>query len=119
MSYATNTKVSVMQTQGEMVGELARLGVKEYAFVHMDGTPSIAFKRGAVSYRMQVTLPKGCTDQLARSLWRSLGLVVKAKRVAIEAGVVTFEEEFLPQMVVNGHTVAERILPRMMALEVK
>jgi hypothetical protein len=117
VGYASGTKVSVLQTQGEIVGELARLGVSEYAFVHMGGSPSIAFKRGPVSYRLTVKMPDDASEQHQRSLWRSLGLVVKAKRVAIEEGVVTFEEEFMPQIVgTGGLTLAERILPKILAL---
>ena len=50
---------------------------------------------------------KGC-----RQVWRALALVVKAKLEAVEAGIVTFEEEFLAQLVLpGGQTVAEQALP--------
>jgi hypothetical protein len=44
--------------------------------------------------------------------WRALSVVIKAKLVAVEEGIVTFEEEFGMHMVLpNGSTVAEHITP--------
>ena len=44
--------------------------------------------------------------------WRALLLVVKAKLEAVEAEIATFEEEFLPHIVLpNGRTVGEMALP--------
>jgi hypothetical protein len=43
-----------------------------------------------------------------REQWRALALVIKAKLAAVNAKIVTFEEEFLAHVVLpNGHTVWE------------
>jgi hypothetical protein len=48
-----------------------------------------------------------------RRLWRALLLTIKAKFEAIESGIVTFEDEFLPHTVLpDGTTVADSIRPR-------
>jgi len=47
-----------------------------------------------------------------RRRWRSLALVLKAKLEAVSTGIVTFEEEFLPYIVLpGGQTVGEKIIP--------
>lgn len=49
-----------------------------------------------------------------RTRWRVLFLVIKAKLEAVEAGVVVFEEEFLPFIVTEGgRTVGEILVPRL------
>jgi hypothetical protein len=49
-----------------------------------------------------------------RRLWRSLLLVVKARMVAIDDGVETFESAFLPWIVLpDGRTVAEWLGPQL------
>lgn len=51
-------------------------------------------------------------EQAVKERWRALALVIKAKLVAVDSGVVTFEQEFLPYMVLpGGATVAETVLP--------
>jgi hypothetical protein len=52
-------------------------------------------------------------DKAVRQRWRALLLVIKAKLEAIEAGVSTFETEWLPYVVLpGGKTVAEHIGPQ-------
>jgi hypothetical protein len=44
--------------------------------------------------------------------WRALLLIVKAKLEAVDSGIVTFEQEFLPHIVMpGGHTVYEATAP--------
>lgn len=51
-------------------------------------------------------------DQLERQRWRALLLVIKAKLECVESGIATFEEEFLPYIVLpNDQTVAQTTLP--------
>ena len=52
-------------------------------------------------------------EQAVRQRWRALALVVKAKLEAIEAGITTFEEEFLAYiMLPDGQTVGQWIKPQ-------
>jgi hypothetical protein len=49
-------------------------------------------------------------EQGCRQRWRALALVVKAK---LEAGIATFEQEFMPYLVLpDGQTVGEKLLPQ-------
>ena len=55
-------------------------------------------------------------EQAVRQRWRALCLVVKAKIEAVESGITTFEEEFMPFIVMpDGKTVAEHALPAISA----
>lgn len=50
--------------------------------------------------------------QGTRARWRALLLIVKAKLEAIAAGVVSFDEEWLPYLVLpDGRTVAATVAP--------
>lgn len=56
-------------------------------------------------------------EQEVRQHWRALALLVKAKLAAVEAGITTFESEFLAHIVIPGlggktTTVGEYTLPR-------
>lgn len=52
-------------------------------------------------------------EQGCRSRWRSLLLGIKAKLDAIEIGIMTFEEEFLPYIVLpDNRTVGEFMIPQ-------
>lgn len=47
-------------------------------------------------------------EQACRSKWRALGLTIKAKLISVEAGVETFEDAFLAQIVVPTADGARR-----------
>lgn len=52
-------------------------------------------------------------EQAVRQRWRALALVIKAKLEAVEAGIVTFDEEFLAHFVLpGGRTVGDLIVPQ-------
>ena len=53
-------------------------------------------------------------EQAERQAWRALLLVIKAKLEAVEAGITSIEQEFLPNMVLpDNTTVGENMLPRL------
>src|SRR5512146_2769938 len=55
-------------------------------------------------------------EQAVRQRWRALCLAVKGKLEAVETGITTFEEEFMPFIVMpDGETVAEHALPAITA----
>jgi hypothetical protein len=52
-----------------------------------------------------------------RRLWRTLVATIKAKLIAAESGITSFEQEFLAQTVTEtGETVSEVMLPRLNAM---
>lgn len=51
-------------------------------------------------------------EQACRQRWRALNLAIKAKLEAVEAGITSFEEEFLAHVVMpNGRTVGDWAIP--------
>jgi len=59
---------------------------------------------------------KRAYEQEVRRRWRSLVLAVKAKLVAVQDEIATFEQEFLAYAVAaDGKTVGEHIIPQLKA----
>lgn len=56
-------------------------------------------KRGAVT--LTPAMRRQAIEQRHRERWRALYLALKSKLVAIEAGIQTFEEEFLANVVIK------------------
>lgn len=51
-------------------------------------------------------------EQATRQRWRALVLCIKAKLESVESKIETFEEAFLPHIVMqNGRTIGEALLP--------
>lgn len=60
--------------------------------------------------RRTVTQQTEAYEQGMRQRWRALALVIKAKLEAVEAGIVTFDAEFLAHLVMpNGRTVGDEV----------
>lgn len=131
--YAKDTKVPVEQSQREIKKTLKRYGAGQYICADdwEGGQAMVMFRYQGLAVRMALKLPpeidfartptglvrsaterqsfhaKGC-----RQRWRALVLSVKAKLEAVDSGISTFEQEFLPFLVVEGgQTVGERVLP--------
>lgn len=52
-------------------------------------------------------------EQAIKQRWRALALVIKAKLEAVETGIVSFDQEFMAQLVLpDGRMVVEHVLPR-------
>lgn len=73
------------------------------------------FRFGTGAARYQARTPESgdrLHEQAVRQRWRALLLIIKAKLAAIEAGIVTVEDEFLAQTVLpDGRTVSEYAQP--------
>lgn len=51
-------------------------------------------------------------EQATRQRWRALVLCIKAKLESVESEIETFEEAFLPHIVMqNGRTIGETLIP--------
>jgi len=118
--YAENTKVSVSQSQAEIKDMLRKLGADRIAVFEDRAENYIVFQlppshdRPEFAYKLSQPRPdtSGKTakqaDQLERSLWRALVLLVKAKKVAIEGGITTVEREFMADTVMpDGSTLID------------
>jgi hypothetical protein len=136
--YAKGTSVSSARTVDELQRLLVRFGAGEFcqATSVERRLAGVMFTIGGITYRVTMPLPseadrefthtpqqrqkrtadaaRKAYDEEVRRRWRALGLVIKAKLVAVEEGVVTLEAEFLPYAVLgSGLTVADEAVPRM------
>jgi hypothetical protein len=64
--------------------------------------------------RQQTAMVERAWEQNCAERWRSLALVIKAKLEAVATGIVSFEEEFLAQIVLpDDTTVAQWMTPQL------
>ena len=133
--YAAGTTVPVGRTRDEIERVLARYGATGFAFGQDQAGAMVAFTIRDRHVRFVIPLPtpdmRGFThsgggrprtkqqadaawQQAIKARWRALGLIVKAKLEAVDAGVVTFDEEFMAHLVIpSGQTVGDVVLPQM------
>ncbi len=131
--YASKTKVPISRSQQEIKAVLQRYGASQYVCADdWEGAQAmIGFRYNGLAVRMTLRMPDlsefnltatgllRCEGQRdveyargCRQRWRALVLSVKAKLEAVDSGIATFEQEFLPFLVVDGgQTVGERVLP--------
>lgn len=129
--YATETDVPTDRSRGEIERTLTRYGADAFTYAwdrtraaigfQMHGRrirlllplperSSVEFTRTATGRPRSATAAEAQYEQAVRQRWRVLALVVKAKLEAVEAGVVTFEDEWLAHTVLpSGLTVAEEV----------
>lgn len=132
--YASNTDVSAGKSRDEIERTLARYGATSFMYGWDHGRAVLAFSTRERQIRFVLPMPdrndreftrtptgkqrvasavEQAYEQSVRQRWRALALVVKAKLEAVEAGIVSFDEEFLAHFVLpNGETVGEHVMPR-------
>lgn len=137
--YASQTQVPVERSRAEIERTLARYGAEQFIYGWDRAGAVIGFvvtteggqKR---QVRFQLPLPDRADpdfthhsrgrrtdteierryEQACRQRWRALALVVKAKLEAVEAGIATFEDEFLAYtMLPGGSTVGQWLTPQL------
>lgn len=133
--YAAKTGVPVARSRAEIEDTLKRYGAGAFMYGTRETNVVIGFEVNKRQIKMTMTMPalkeferdgrgaqrttkalEKAHDQACRQRWRALALVVKAKLEAVETGVATFEQEFLPYMVLpGGRTVAEELIPKLSA----
>lgn len=131
-TYASGTDVSSERSRAEIERTLARYGADQFAYMTSREHAVIAFVVADRQVRFELRLPdrqarqfthhsrgartaaaaEGAYEQAVRQRWRALALVVKAKLEAVDAGIVSFEQEFLAHMVLpGGVSVFETVAP--------
>lgn len=137
MSYASQTSVSVERSKAEIERTLQRYGASQFIYGWDRQEAVIGFvvqgdeQMRQVRFKVKVPdrqqflkTPTGRRrsnvqaerewEQAQRQRWRALLLVIKAKLEAIEAGIATFEDEFLAYtMLPSGETVGEWMQPQL------
>lgn len=139
--YASNTTVGVDRSLGEIRATLRRFGATGFGYVEQEGTAVIAFEKDGRHYRFVLPLPKREQYRYARvnasafqrerseaqitlaheqgiaEKWRALSLAIKGIVVAIDEGILTFEQAFFSNVIVPGEdrTVYDVVQPQVEA----
>jgi len=131
--YAESTSVPSEKSRAEIERTLTRYGADEFLYARSAGRAVIGFVANDRQIRFELPMPdrdadeftrtptgkprataqaEAAFEQAVRQRWRALALMVKAKLEAVEAQIVSFEDEFLPHTVLpSGRTVAQEIGP--------
>jgi len=138
VSYAENTTVPVERSRAEIESMLRRYGAAQFVsgwdadramigfsanarqlrfVLNMPDPKNVKFTRRATKYsHVQRTAEdaRRLYDQEVRRLWRALTLSIKGKLEAVESGIETFEEAFMPHIVLpDGSTVGQFMSPQL------
>lgn len=133
MPYAAGTDVPVDRSKVEIERTLTRFGADSFGYATKGGTAVIVFEIEGRQVRFTLPLPDRASaefnrtaqgrprqaaaaekawEQACRERWRALAAVIKAKLVAVEAGISTVEQEFLAWVALpDGTTVGESVAP--------
>jgi hypothetical protein len=129
--YATATEVPADRSRAEIEKTLLRYGADSFAYGMKQGKASVQFevRRRLCRFILAMPDPKSreftltptgktrapnaaleAYEQATRQRWRALLLLVKATLEAVESGIVSFEDAFLPYTVLpSGKTVADEV----------
>lgn len=131
--YAENTSVPVERSQAEIERILQRYDASSFMRGWDQERAVLAFTINKRQIRMIVAMPArdefkytaqgklrtsadaitASWEQACRQRWRALALVVKAKLEAVDAGISTFEDEFLAHIVLpDGRTTGQWMIPQ-------
>lgn len=133
--YAENTSVSVEASRGEIERTLQRYGATSFAYGWDQLKAVVEFAADERRIRFTLPLPDINSDefrltpakryarsaddqqkaweQACRQRWRALALAIKAKLEAVEAGITSFEDEFMAHIVLpDGSTVGGWMKPQ-------
>lgn len=133
-TYAADTSVSSEKSRNEIERTLARYGASSFMYGWEERTAVVGFVIGDRRVRFILPMPDRndrafthtpstkvkrdaaaadkAYEQAVNQRWRALALVIKAKLEAVDAGIVTFEEEFAMHFVLpGGRSVADEVLP--------
>lgn len=133
--YAETTSVGSDKSRAEIERTLARYGARSFMYGWDQESAIVGFVANDRQVRFLLPMPnredrefthtptrgnkrspaqaEEAYEQAVRQRWRALALVIKAKLEAVEAGIVTFDEEFgMHFMLPNGQTVSEWVTPQ-------
>jgi len=135
-AYAERTTVAPEKSRAEIERTLTRFGASHFMYAWSDEAAVIQFRMKAEHGYRQVkfilSLPdeqeyrldgrgylrsesarRAAHEQEIRRRWRTLALSIKAKLDAVQTGLFTFDEEFMPYLVLpDGRTVGEWMKPQ-------
>lgn len=130
--YAERTEVPPERSRDEIEHTLRRYGASAFGYGWQEDRAVVTFKAQGRFVQIAVRMPTeddvvlksdgtrigkqqipGAIEKAQRQRWRALALCIKAKLEAVEAGIATFEEEFLAHiMLPDGKTVGSMLAPQ-------
>jgi hypothetical protein len=133
--YAERTEVTSDRSRAEIERTLTRYGADQFLYAWQEGAAVIGFRMRGRMIRFLLPMPDrddeefrytavrryersreeaaAVWEQACRQRWRALALVIRAKLEAVEAGIVTLEQEFLAQIVLpDNSTVGDWVGPQ-------
>ena len=121
MAFAADTTVPVEKSRAEIERLCTRYGCSQYmsGVDYENHSARVQFKAKDRIVRFELRLPnlkdfrrEKQYEQALRTKWRALLLVIKGKLESVEAEIATFEEEFMPFIVMpNDQTLAAILTP--------
>lgn len=131
--YAEGTDVSIERSRAEIERTLKRFGATAFAYGWSEAGHVLGFEHAGRHIKYILPMPdrndfrltptgirrsansiESAYEQAVKERWRALALLVKAKLAGVEAGISTFEEEFLANTVVpGGATVGQWLIPQL------
>lgn len=112
--YAKNTTVPIARSKQKIEELLTSYGIEESFLGRSPRGDGIGWKYKGKVYKMSVPIPSKENktekqyEQELRQRWRILYMSMKMKFEEIDAGVISFEDQFLAQMSLpDGTTVAD------------
>jgi len=127
ITYARGTLVSPARSREEIERTLARFGARDPLCITWKGKAAVIFEFNGKRVRIdadlptEVRTPKGrkplhpeqALDEAQRQIWRAILVSVKGRLTEVEAGIKTFEEAFIGDILLpNGQTVGEFVIPK-------
>lgn len=127
ITYASGTLVSMSRSREEIERTLTRFGAHDPLCITWKGKAAVIFEFNGKRVRIdadmptEVHTPKGrqprypekAIEQAQRQVWRALLISVKGRLTEIEAGIKSFEEAFIGDILLpSGQTVGEFIIPQ-------
>ena len=138
-AYAHGTTVTADRSMIEVRRLLSKHGITDFVSGQDGGVSGLLFKVRGRAVRIAIPNPDPNDPRLCRTpsgrprrdhiarehyeqevrrRWRVLVIAMKAKLELIEAGVSTFEEEFLAHFILPaGRTVGEQVLPELDSIQ--
>lgn len=112
--YAQGTSVSIDRSMAEIRKAITKhAALERFAQLQEGNRVGLQFGIGGRLVRFTMILPEDGDDKETRRMWRCLVLCIKSKLESVASGIVTFDEEFMAQLVTpNGRTFGEVALPQ-------
>ena len=111
--FANRTKVPIFQTIGEIQRTVERYGASGFQYAVEENRAGVRFTFAEPPRQIKMTVELPETEQSRRQRWRALLLTVKSKLECVASGIETFDEAWMPHIMVNatGQTLGELMLP--------